>query len=132
MMKSQVKTSIWHSYKRNIELHVVPYIGDRVLKDVNASVLNKLYENLLADGKKNANEGLSAKTVRHIHTTIHKALSDAVDADILGINPATKAKPPKPRATATDKLNFWRVDELAAFLRHVEAHVWKRFGTYLR
>lgn len=120
MMKSQVKTSTWHSYQRNIELHVLPRIGDRVLKDVTAPVLNKLYEGLLLDGKKNAPGGLSAKTVRYIHTTLHKALGDAVDADILGINPATKAKPPKPRATATDKLNFWRVEELAAFLRHVE------------
>ncbi len=120
MMKSQVKTSTWHSYKRNIELHVVPRIGDRVLKDVSAQILNKLYNDLLTDGKKNADGGLSPKTVRYIHTTLHKALGDAVDADILGVNPATKAKPPKPRATATDKLQFWRVDELAAFLRHVE------------
>jgi integrase len=120
MMRTQVKKSTWSSYQRNVALHIVPRIGDKPLKDVTAQVLNRLYDYLLTDGKKNAEGGLSPKTVRYIHTIIHKAISDAMDADLLAINTADRAKPPRPRASATDKLNFWKADELASFLKHVE------------
>ena len=39
---------------------------------------------------------LSAKTVRYIHTIVHKSLSDAVDAGIVPNNVADRAKPPRP------------------------------------
>jgi hypothetical protein len=39
-----------------------------------------VYSELLAEGHQAQDGGLSAKTVRYIHTIIHKALADAVDA----------------------------------------------------
>lgn len=120
MMRTLVKASTWDSYNRNLNLHVLPRIGDKTLRDVTAQVLNDLYAALLVDGKKNAEGGLSAKTVRYIHTTLHKALGDAIDAELVATNAADRARPPKPRASATDQLQFWTAEELNAFLQHVK------------
>jgi hypothetical protein len=43
--------------------------------------------------KHGAGGGLSAKTVRYVHATLHKVLADAVDAGLLLINPADRADP---------------------------------------
>ena len=55
-------------------------------------MLNALYSKLQSEGT--GNGPLSAKTVRYIHTTVHKALEDAVDAGVLANNAAERAKPP--------------------------------------
>lgn len=118
-VKSQLKASKWDSYRRNLELHVLPRIGHRQLQQLTAPMLNALYAELLAAGRRNGAGGLGAKTVRYIHTTIHKALSDAVDADLVPRNVAAKAKPPRPQRVAAVEMRFWSAPELAQFLSGV-------------
>ncbi len=117
--KSRVKPSTWDSYRRNLELHVLPVLGHRPLQQITAAVLDRLYADLLERGNHRQKGGLSPKTVRYIHATVHKALADAVDAELLARNPAERAKPPRPRASATTSLRFWEPEELARFLEHV-------------
>ena len=62
---------------------------------------------------------LSAKTVSYIHTTLHKALADAVDAGVLGRNVADRAKPPRPSRRSTQGIQTWEPHELAGFLASV-------------
>jgi integrase len=121
-IQSRVKPSTFDSYRRNLDLHVLPRLGSRQLRQLTASMLNRLYADLLADGHRKKEGGLSPKTVRYIHTIVHKTLADAVDADLVGINVAERAKPPRPRATAANEINFWEPDELRAFLRAVKSH----------
>ena len=64
--------------------------------------------------------GLSVKTVRYIHTTIHKALEDAVDAGVVARNAAARAKPPRPSRRSTRQVGSWGPSELAAFLDFLE------------
>ena len=115
-VKSQLKVSTWDSYRRNLELHVLPRIGNRQLQQLTAPMLNALYAELLVDGRRHGAGGLGAKTVRYIHTTIHKVLSDAVDADLVPRNVAAKAKPPRPQRVAAVEMRFWSAPELAQFL----------------
>src|SRR3990172_3364826 len=82
-------------------------------------MLNDLYANLLEGGNQSRPGGLSSKSVRYIHTIIHKTLADAVDVDLLGQNVAERAKPPQPRATKPLELRFWQPDQLRAFLELV-------------
>lgn len=42
-------------------------------------------------------DGLKPASVRQIHTALSAALSEAVRLDVLDINPASKARPPKAR-----------------------------------
>jgi hypothetical protein len=72
MTEARVKPSTFHSYKRNLEVHVLPVIGSRPIQQLTPLMLNALYARLQSEGR--GHGPLSAKTVRYIHTTIHKAL----------------------------------------------------------
>ena len=121
-MRTQVKPSTWDSYARNFELHLLPRLGHRPLRELTAALLNATYGELLESGRRNGHGGgLSAKTVRYLHTTLHKALADAVDAGLLGTNPADRARPPKPSKAGPTELRFWTPEQLRGFLDSVAA-----------
>ena len=100
------------------ETHIIPALGTVPLQRLSAAQLNKLYADLLADGRRNGKGGLSPRTVRYCHATVHKALGDAVKWQILSRNVADAATAPKQRPAAS--LRVWTADELRAFLRHTE------------
>ena len=117
-METQVKPSTFESYQRNVCHHVLPTIGGRKLRDIGPAQLNDLYATLLASGRRNGNGGLSAKTVHYIHTIIHKALADALDAGLVPANVAERAKPPRPRTRSATEIRFWKPDQLGTFFEH--------------
>lgn len=118
MTKTRVKPSTFDSYRSNMETHVLPALGIRQLQQLTAPMLNTLYADLLSRGGERG--PLAAKTVRYIHTIVHKALADAVDAGIHGQNVAERAKPPRPNRCRARQIQCWEPEELAAFLRSVE------------
>jgi len=117
-IESQVKPSTFDSYRRNMKLHVLPPIGARSLQQLTAPILNGLYGQLMARAGFRGRP-LSAKTVRYIHTIVHKSLSDAVDAGIVPNNVADRAKPPRPDRRSSTEIQCWEPQELARFLDHV-------------
>ncbi len=120
--ESRVKPSTSDSYRRNLNLHVLPQLGSQQLRQITPTMLNRLYADLLANGNRNTGAGLSAKTVRYVHTIVHKVLTDAVDSDLVAGNVAARAKPPRPRATVSNAIGFWEPDELKSFLMAVQGH----------
>ena len=116
-MRSQVKPTTWAGYDRLLRLHVLPILGDKPLHKLTPVLLNNLYAELMDSGykKESRGGGLHAKTVRHIHSTLHKVLGDAIDAGLLTNNPADRAKPPRPRVTASTELGFWMPPNSARF-----------------
>jgi predicted Zn-dependent protease len=75
---------------------------------VDAGTLNTLYAALLADGRKDhAGGGLSPRSVRYIHTIIHRALKDAVRWGRLARNPADAADPPKAEEASRPESITW-------------------------
>jgi len=118
MTKTRVKPSTFDSYRSNMATHVLPVLGSRALQQLTALMLNTLYADLLNHG---GDRGpLAPKTVRYIHTIVHKALADAVDAGIIGGNIAERAKPPRPHRSNAQKIECWEPAELAAFLESVK------------
>ena len=61
-------------------------------------------------------EGLSARTVRYLHTTIHGILRQAVKDGLLLRNPADAATPPTAREAKAPEMQCWTAGQLAAFL----------------
>ncbi len=120
-IKGSVRPTTWASYKRNIELHVVPHIGSRQVQRLSTSQLNKLYADLLDSGRVDGKGGLSNSTVRYVHRILTKALNDAVKWGKLTRNPCTAAEPPRRTATETE-LRVWNAEELREFLMSVEDH----------
>jgi integrase len=116
-MRSQVKESTWDGYDRMLRLHVIPALGQRPLHQLTPTHLNNLYADLIEFGShRGKGNGLNAKTVRHVHTTFHKVLADAIDAGLLSVNPADRAKPPRLRATRPAEMKFWDAEQLRTFL----------------
>jgi integrase len=100
-------------YRTICEAYVIPH---RRLDSIHAADLTKLYADLLAGGSR-AGGPLAPKTVRHVHTTLRKALSDAVAARHLSWNPAEAAKAPK--VTPTKEPTTWSAEQVATFLEHL-------------
>ena len=116
VVETQVKPSTFESYRRNMMHHVLPTLGGRNLRDLGPGQLNALYADPLSSGRRNGAGGLSAKTVRYIHTILHKALSDACDARLVATNVAERAKPPRPKATKGNEIRFWTPEQLRSCL----------------
>lgn len=121
-IQTRVKPSTFDSYRRNMELHVLPALGQRQLRQITPTMLDRLYGDLSAAGHRHRPGGLSPTTIRYIHTIIHKTLSDAADAGILALNVAERAKPPRPRTSGLNEIRFWEPHELRTFLEGIEDH----------
>jgi len=126
-MKAQVRPSTWESYERNIRVHVIPRIGAISLQALTPTHLNKMYADLLADGRRpgkgdrrGKGAGLSPRTVAYIHTILHRCLGDAARDGLVQRNVAAVARPPKQGGSDKTELRTWTPAELRAFLTHIE------------
>jgi integrase len=86
-------------------------------------VLNALYAELLASGKRsNGGGGLSPRTVRYIHTILHRAFKDAARWDRLARNPADAADPLRASADNRPTMKTWTAEQVRVFLDYVAEH----------
>jgi integrase len=105
------------SYRRNLELHVIPRIGATPLGGITATQLTSLYRDLETGGRRDKRQGsLSARTVRYIATIVHRAFRDAVADGLLAVNPAGRAKVPSAKQAQSPEMKTWTAGELRSFL----------------
>ena len=114
-LPTTLRPSTVDGYRRNL-LYVPAWLGAKRLDRVTAADLDHLYADLLVSGLRRRDGGLSRRSVRYLHTVLSKALSDAVDRDLLVRNVATKAKPPKAKDTKPAEVAWWTPAELRIFL----------------
>ena len=98
--KPHLRVSTAEYYRRGIELHITPRIGDIPLKKLTGRDLQGLYKDLrehgrLREAQKGKQPGLSDSTIRGIHTMLHNALDRAVKERLIMRNPANDCIPPK-------------------------------------
>ena len=98
--KPHLRFSTAEYYRRGIELHITPRIGDIPLKKLTRRDLQGLYKDLrehgrLREAQKGKQPGLSDSTIRGIHTMLHNALDRAVKERLIVRNPADDCVPPK-------------------------------------
>ena len=133
VQKSRLRHSTYDSYRRNIDLHVLPALGQRQLAKLSPSDLDLFYADLLRKGrlgKGSDKKGLAPKTVRNVHVMLNKALSDAQRKGLVVRNVAELADPPKLSAQRREDVKAWDADQLCTFLDAIAA---QRFfpGFYL-
>lgn len=121
-VRVQLAPSTVESYTRNIRHHIVPALGGTQLQALTGASLNMLYADLLESGRKRGTQspGLKPRTVRYIHTILHKALDDAVRWQHITLNPADQATPPSAKSAKAPEMKTWTAQELATFLQRTK------------
>lgn len=112
-----LKRSTIDTARMHLEVYLIPRIGTMKLRELKPAKLSAVYRAIQQDGRVGGSSPLSAKTVRNIAGTLHKALSDAVENGVLTTNPAQYAKAPKYQRPP---LNTYNDEQVAVFLRHCE------------
>jgi len=115
------------SYRRNVRLHLVPYIGAVPLASLTTARIDGMYRKLESSGRRGhdgelAGAALSARTVRYVATILHSALAAAVDSRRLAVNPAARAHPPTAKQARAPEMHPWTAGQLAAFLSWSAGH----------
>lgn len=108
----------------HMKAYVVPRIGGLALPDLTGDHLTEMYDDLAVNGRTRKPDpelgwGLSATTIRRIHTQLHKAFEDAIRWGLLQRNPCDRADPPstsevKARSRHARQTYTW--DQLRAFV----------------
>jgi integrase len=101
-------------YETIIRQHLIPELGNYPLTHLKPEHLQKYYTEMLNSGRCNTSGGLSAQTVRHHHTALHKALQTAVEWGLLGRNVADAVRPPRAQRS---EMRTWDEDDISRFLQ---------------
>lgn len=115
--RGTVAASTWDRYRRDLNRYVIPHIGGVRLQELGPSDLDRLYDHLEREGGQGG-KPLGAKTIANVHGTLGKALSDAVKRGRIRRSPADAISPPTAERSRTSR--WWSVEELQAFVYHVE------------
>jgi integrase len=128
IQEARLRASTHASYRRNIELHVLPGLGRRPLDQLTPEDIDMFYAALLKSGRKKRPgekgpaKGLAPKTVHNIHVMLNKALSDAARKGTVVRNVVALADAPSLQARKRPEIKAWEVDQLVAFLDAIAAH----------
>jgi integrase len=87
-VKDTVRRSTFAQYESVVNRHIVPALGRLRLKTLTPAHVRGLY-------RKKLDSGLTPRTVRYIHVTLHKALKQAVMDSLVPRNVTDAVKPPQ-------------------------------------
>lgn len=108
-------------YEHIIRRHLIPGLGKTVLIQLKPEQLQSYYSEKLANGRCDGKGGLSPKTVRHHHVTLHDALQSAVKWGLLTRNPADAVDAPRFQRSEMHTLSE---DEMHVFLEAAKATIY--------
>jgi integrase len=97
-IRETVRQRTWERYEQLVRVHIKPALGRVKLKALSPTHVRGLYREKL-------DAGLSRRTVQYIHTTLHKALKDAVSDGLIPRNVADGIRPPRPKKREITPLN---------------------------
>lgn len=132
-----IKETTFDAYKKTVDLHIRPAMGNIELSRLNTEMIQKFYNGLLehrqaipqrdGDGKiikKNGkpvmeNVPMSAKTVHNIHGTLHKMLAKAVALKKIPFNPADNSLVELPRETRKEIVPL-DAEQISEFVQRIQ------------
>ena len=97
-IKDTVRQRTWERYEQIARVHLKPILGRLKLKNLTPTHVRRLYREKL-------DAGASHRTVQYIHTTLRKALQDAVTDDLIPRNVADGIKAPRPKKKEINPLS---------------------------
>lgn len=128
-MSGTLHPSTLEHYQKGMENHVVPQLGAKMLTQVTAADLRKLYDTLKRRGRMKPrpgqSRGLSGTTVHNIHATLHQALQAAMEQGFIPRNPADEVEPPK---IIRQPMKILNEEQLDTFMEAIKADpIWHDF-----
>ena len=85
-----VRPGTLEGYRRYIEYYIKPQLGDKQISLISQQDVQRMYRRLKTEGRihehPEMDHQLSDSMVRHIHSTLHAALKDAVQAHVIPRN----------------------------------------------
>ena len=89
-VRDTVRQRTWERYEQIVRVHLQPGLGRVKLKNLTSTHARALYREKLE-------AGLAPRTVNYIHTTLSKALKDALADGLIPRNVAGSVKAPRPK-----------------------------------
>ena len=105
-VRGTVRQRTWERYEQIVRVHIKPSLGRIKLKALTRAHVRALYRAKL-------DAGLASRTVQYIHTTLHKALKDAVADGLIPRNVTEAVKAPRAKKKEVNALS---PDQARAFL----------------
>ena len=105
-VRDTVKTTTFERYEQISRLHLKPAVGRVKLKALTPAHVRSLYREKL-------DAGASPRTVRYVHTTLHKALKQAIADGLISRNATEAVKPPQ---LTKEEMHLLGADEVKVFL----------------
>jgi integrase len=93
-------------YEQHSRLHLTPILGHLLMAKLTRQHVKQMYVSL-------AEKGVSASQQRRVGTTLRAAVGQAMEDEILHLNPCRKV--PKPRVEK-EEMQVWDPDQVARFL----------------
>ena len=124
-----VRPGTLKSYRCYIEYYIKPQLGDKQISIISQQDIQRMYRRLKTEGRihehPEMNHQLSDSMVRHIHSTLHAALKDAVQAHVIPRNPTEGTTAPKPNYKPKRILTRAELDDFLTVVEQDE--VWRDF-----
>lgn len=124
-----VRPGTLESYRRYIEYYIKPQLGDKQISLLSQQDIQRMYRRLKTEGRIHEHpemgHQLSDSMVRHIHSTLHAALKDAVQAHVIPRNPTEGTTAPKPNYKPKRILTRAELDDFLTVVEQDE--VWRDF-----
>jgi len=117
----------YDSYEMLIRIHLKPALGHLPVKDLRPDQVQRLYN-------QKREEGLSARTIRYMHTVLHAALKQALKNQLVVRNVSEAAELPSGKPRMMRPLTLEQVQTFLATVRddRLFAAVFLALGTGLR
>ena len=103
--KTSVRPNTYQQYSQVVHQHIIPVLGEIVLRDLRPDHVQSLYTNRLANG-------VSPSSTRMIHAVIHRALNHALKLGLVYRNVADSVTRPKVVRKEMKTLNDYQVRQL--------------------
>lgn len=119
--KAGLEPSTYNEYERIAEHQLKPHLGHHKVKDLRPVQVARMFAALREPGanrRGKGGKGLSETSLQHTHAALRSALDYAIRQSIVAYNVMNDVDRPRRQPT---HIAVWSADELAAFLRHVEA-----------
>ena len=124
-----VRPGTLEGYHRYIEYYIKPQLGDKQISLLSQQDIQRMYRRLKTEGRIHEHpemgHQLSDSMVRHIHSTLHAALKDAVQAHVIPRNPTEGTTAPKPNYKPKRILTRAELDDFLTVVEQDE--VWRDF-----